>query len=68
MGRIKSTPVKVLARDLMESHNDKFTTDFGKNKAAVDKAVKIKSKKIRNIVTGCITREKTREKKEASSA
>ncbi|MFH0956808.1 MAG: 30S ribosomal protein S17e [Candidatus Aenigmatarchaeota archaeon] len=67
MGRIKCTPVKVLARELMEAHGDKFTTDFDKNKKAVGLVRKIQSKKIRNVVTGCITKEKTRQKKEASS-
>ena len=66
MGRIKSTPVKVLARDLMEAHGDKFTTDFDKNKKEVGKVREIQSKKIRNVVTGCITREKTRQKKESA--
>ena len=67
MGRIKSTPVKVLARDLMEAHGEKFTTDFDKNKKAVGLVRKIQSKKIRNVVTGCITREKAREKRESSA-
>jgi small subunit ribosomal protein S17e len=67
MGRIKITPVKVLARDLMEAHGEKFTTDFDKNKKAVGLVRKIQSKKIRNFVTGCITRMKTQEKNAASS-
>jgi small subunit ribosomal protein S17e len=66
MGRIKCTPVKVLARDLMEEHGGKFTTDFDKNKKAVGLVRKIQSKKIRNVVTGCITREKARQKRESS--
>jgi small subunit ribosomal protein S17e len=67
MGRIKCTPVKVLARELMETHGGKFTTDFDKNKKAVGLVREIQSKKIRNVVTGCITRMKTQEKNAASS-
>jgi ribosomal protein S17E len=67
MGRIKCTPVKVLARDLMEEHGGKFGTDFDKNKKAVGLVRKIQSKRIRNVVTGCITRVKAQEKKAASS-
>ena len=67
MGRIKSTPVKVLARELMESHGDKFGTEFDKNKKAVGLVREIQSKKIRNGVTGCITRVKTQERNAASS-
>jgi ribosomal protein S17E len=67
MGRIKCTPVKVLARELMEAHGDKFGTDFDRNKKAVGLVREIQSKKIRNVVTGCITRVRTQEKNAASS-
>lgn len=66
MGRIKSTAVKVLARDLMEEHGSKFVADFDKNKIVVGQVREIDSKKIRNVLTGYITKVKTKEKKESA--
>lgn len=66
MGRIKSIAIKSLARDIVEEHGNKFTTDFDKNKKIVGDVKKIKSKKIRNVVTGYITKETERSKRNAS--
>ena len=55
VGRIKTTFIKHLARDLLERESEKFSTDFNKNKEIVDKLVDIKSKRTRNIVAGYIT-------------
>ncbi len=60
MGRIKNIPVKALGDQLIRDHSDKFTTDFEKNKEALGKLKDIKSKKIRNIVAGYITKEMQR--------
>ena len=65
MGRIKSTPVKNLARSIVSEHGEKFTTDFEKNKAIIKNVRNIESKKIRNVVAGYITKETTRAKKQA---
>ena len=62
MGRIKSTPVKNLAREIIEEHGDKLTTDFDKNKKIISSVRKIASKKIRNVVAGYITKEMERQK------
>jgi small subunit ribosomal protein S17e len=62
MGRIKSTAIKTLARDIIEEHGDKFTTNFEKNKKIIEKVREIESKKIRNVVTGYITKEMERQK------
>ncbi len=60
MGRIKTSFIKNLALDLYEKHTDKFTTEFSKNKEIVKELVDIKSKKIRNVVAGYITKLKKR--------
>ena len=65
MGRIKSTAVKTLARDISEEHGDKFTTNFEKNKKIISKVRDIESKKIKNVVSGYITKEAVRKKREA---
>ena len=55
MGRIKTTFIKTIARELFEKNADKFSEDFGNNKKEVDKLAYIKSKKQRNIVAGYLT-------------
>ena len=63
MGRIKSTAIKSLARDIVSGHGDRFTTNFDKNKKIIGEVKDIKSKKIRNVVAGYITKETVRAKK-----
>ncbi|MFC1696939.1 30S ribosomal protein S17e [Nanoarchaeota archaeon] len=60
MGRIKTKLMKRTSRELMSKYEDKFTTDFAENKVAVDKVAQIKSKKLRNIIAGYLTRLKKR--------
>lgn len=57
MGRIKTIPIKTLGDRLIEEHGDKFTTDFDKNKKILGTFEIIKSKKVRNILAGYITKE-----------
>lgn len=56
MGRIKTSFVKNIAKTLFETHGDKFTTDFTKNKEAIGKLVDMRSKKLTNTVVGYVTR------------
>jgi len=55
MGRIKTSSVKNIARELLEKYPDKFSTDFEKNKKALAELAKFESKRMRNIVAGFIT-------------
>jgi small subunit ribosomal protein S17e len=66
MGRVKSTAIKNLARDILEEHGDKFTTDFDKNKKVLASVKKIESIKVRNVVAGYITKVIKRSKKVAA--
>ena len=66
MGRIKSIAIKNLAREIIEEHASRFSTDFEKNKKIIDEIRKIESKYIRNVVAGYITKEMERKKKEIS--
>ena len=61
-GRIKSIAVKTLAEELIRSKGGKFTADFGKNKAALGGIRPIKSKKVRNVLAGYITKKMKRVK------
>ncbi len=63
MGRIKTTPIKVLAEELIKEHEKKFSADFEKNKKALQETKPLKSKKIRNILAGYITKKMKQTKK-----
>ena len=56
MGNIKTSFIKRVGQQLFNEHKDEFTNDFSKNKEIVDKFIDIKSKKLRNIIAGYITR------------
>jgi small subunit ribosomal protein S17e len=55
MGRIKTSFIKNIGKDLVERHPEKFTSDFSKNKGQIDELISVKSKKMRNIITGYVT-------------
>lgn len=55
MGRIKTSFVKHLGREIFEKNAEKFTDDFEQNKKLVDQFAYFKSKKMRNIVAGYVT-------------
>lgn len=57
MGRIKSTMTKTLGDELIEEHGKLFTDDFEGNKKILGEIMTIKSKKIRNVLAGYITKE-----------
>jgi small subunit ribosomal protein S17e len=63
MGRVKSTPIKSLGDDIVRQHRDKLKTDFESNKKVLDGLMEIKSKRIRNIVAGYITKKMKVQKK-----
>ncbi len=56
MGRIKTVAIKSLGKELIKEHGSKFSTDFEKNKEALNEIKDIKSKRVRNILAGYITR------------
>ncbi|MBD3312935.1 30S ribosomal protein S17e [Candidatus Woesearchaeota archaeon] len=58
MGRIKTKLVKRKSRELMNSYGDQMSDDFDQNKAIAEKYMEFPSKKIRNIITGYVTRMK----------
>lgn len=63
MGRIKTTYVKRKTREVLKAYPDAFTTDFSENKIRIGKHAQFMSKKMRNVITGYITRLKKRETK-----
>lgn len=56
MGRIKTALIKRVTFNLLDKHSDKLTTDYSKNKELVLEKTTTKSKKLRNIIAGYLTR------------
>lgn len=56
MGRIKTQLIKGVAVKLVELHGSSFTKDFTENKGLVMQYARINSKKLKNAVTGYVTR------------
>jgi len=64
VGRIKTSSVKNIARELLEKYPDKFSIDFEKNKKVLAELAEFESKRIRNIVAGFITALKKQSEKQ----
>ncbi len=60
MGRIKTKPVKSAGDRLYKRHPDKFSKDFEKNKQVLPQVAEVRSKKIRNILAGYLTKKAKR--------
>jgi small subunit ribosomal protein S17e len=56
MGRIKTKSMKRITIELVDNHFEEFSDKFEDNKAIVEKYTDIPSKKLRNIITGYVTR------------
>ena len=57
MGRIKTKAVKRITQDLIEGYFEEFSEDYDQNKVIVEKYADVPSKKLRNIITGYVTRQ-----------
>jgi len=55
MGRIKTKPVKRAGNDLFAQHPDRFS-NFEENKKVLPDVAEVRSKKIRNILAGYLSR------------
>mgnify|MGYP001572433329 CR=1 FL=1 len=56
MGRVKTRLTKRLARELLKMYPDKFSDKFEENKKTLDGTIDVKSKKIRNTISGYLVR------------
>ena len=56
MGRVKTQLTKRLARELVEMYPEKFSDKFDDNKKLLDETINVKSKKIRNTISGYLAR------------
>jgi small subunit ribosomal protein S17e len=55
VGRIKTTFVKNIGKELMEKHPESFSGSFEDNKKALASLASFTSRKMRNLVAGYIT-------------
>jgi len=56
MGRIRTTFVKAIGLKIYEKYKDKFTNDFQKNKKSLEEVSEMNSKKLKNVISGYITK------------
>jgi len=56
MGRIKTKPIKSAGDELYVKYGEHFTKEFDQNKAVLTQYAEVRSKKIRNILAGYLTK------------
>ena len=56
MGRIKTALIKRATFELYTKFKDKFKDNYEENKKIVEQLADVKSKKIRNVIAGYITK------------
>ncbi len=56
MGRIKTMLIKRTVNSLMTKYPDRFKDDYEENKKLVEDVAEIRSKKLRNVIAGYLTR------------
>ncbi len=56
MGNIRTSFVKRIAKELIRTHRDRFTTDFEENKKLVEELSTVSTKHLRNKIAGYVTR------------
>jgi small subunit ribosomal protein S17e len=56
MGNVYTKDIKRVSIELYGKLKDQVTTDFAKNKKLVEEYVDVQSKKVRNRITGYLTR------------
>ena len=56
MGRIRTTFVKATGVKIYQKYKDRFSNDFSKNKKVVEDVSIMNSKKLKNVISGYITK------------
>ena len=63
LGKVRTEMIKRIAKDLLERHPDKFTADYEANRQIIDQVVDSRSKRVRNRISGYVTRLKKAEER-----
>ncbi len=56
MGKVKTTQIKRVSNKILRNNPGKFSQNFDENKKLLPEAADIKSKKLRNVIAGYLTR------------
>ncbi len=56
MGRVKLQFIKRITHKLMDRHKNEFKNTFAENKEIIKEYLDVSNKKLRNIITGYVTR------------
>jgi small subunit ribosomal protein S17e len=56
MGRIKTQRIKKFSGEVLEKHGPELKDNFEDNKKILGEVADIKSKKLRNVIAGYVTR------------
>jgi small subunit ribosomal protein S17e len=56
LGNIRTSFVKRIAKELIETYEGKFTSDFDDNKKLVEELSTVSTKHLRNKIAGYVTR------------
>jgi small subunit ribosomal protein S17e len=56
MGNIRTSFIKRVSKELIETYEGKFTTDFDENKKLVEEFTSVSTKHLRNKIAGYVTR------------
>ena len=56
MGNIRTSFVKRISKELIETYEGKFTMDFDENKKLVEELSSVSTKFLRNKIAGYVTR------------
>ena len=65
MGRIKTQQIKSKGEDLFALHGKEYSSDFSGNKKQVMQHAVIRSKKLRNVLAGYLTRKAKKSRRAA---
>lgn len=55
MGRIKTTQIKRISKEILQKYGTSFKRTFKENKEIIPQFAKIHSKKLKNIIVGYVT-------------
>ena len=58
MGKVRTTSVKIISREIIKKYNEHLSLDFDHNKSIVMQVAKVGSKRFRNQIAGYITHQK----------
>jgi small subunit ribosomal protein S17e len=56
MGRIKTQLIKRSSKELVHKHKEGLTQDYAQNRAKISSMATIRSKKLKNVIAGYVTR------------